>query len=112
MPSARFGCTTSRTLNLRGLEAFVAVVEHGKLTRAAEALYTDPSTISKLLTQLDEAAGTLLLIRTTRSVTLTPAGQAALHLARRLLTQVDDLESHAAELIRQLGKPAEGTRGD
>lgn len=54
---------------------FVKVVQQGSFTRAAEVLRTPKSTVSKAVTRLEKITGTKLLLRTTRSQTLTTAGR-------------------------------------
>jgi DNA-binding transcriptional LysR family regulator len=72
-------------LSLNCVAAFVEVATQRSFRAAAERLYMDPSTASKLVRQLEAEVGELLLHRTTREVRLTEHGEAALVLARRLL---------------------------
>ncbi len=57
------------------LSAFVAVVECGNFARAAVQLGIVPSTLSQTIRSLEERLGVRLLNRTTRSVSLTEAGE-------------------------------------
>lgn len=57
------------------LNAFVAVAERSNFARAAAHLGIAPSTISQTIRQLEERLGVRLLNRTTRSVSLTEAGE-------------------------------------
>ena len=61
----------------------VARVEH--LGRAAEALQTDQSTVSRKIARLEEAVGVPLFERIGRSIRLTQAGARFVHRAERLL---------------------------
>lgn len=61
--------------------AFAAIVERGSFIKAAAVLGTSPSTLSQTIRTLEERLGVRLLNRTTRSVSLTAAGE-------RLLEQV------------------------
>lgn len=54
---------------------FVKVVQNGSFSKAADLLKIPKSTVSKAITRLERQTGTKLLIRTTRSQTLTPAGR-------------------------------------
>lgn len=63
------------TIGIELTRFFVKVVQHGGFTMAAKALRVPKSTISKALTKLEAETGTKLLIRTTRSQTLTAAGR-------------------------------------
>ena len=57
------------------LPAFVAVVESGTFSGAARQLGLSKSVLSKKVSQLEQALGCQLLYRTTRSLTLTEAGE-------------------------------------
>ncbi|SJZ37994.1 DNA-binding transcriptional regulator, LysR family [Enhydrobacter aerosaccus] len=77
------------------LNAFVAVAERRNFARAAQHLGIVPSTISQTIRTLEERLGVRLLNRTTRSVSLTDAGEQLLARIRPALmelhTAVDDL---------------------
>lgn len=53
-----------QTLNLKQLEAFVAVVESGSFTAAAERLFLAQSTVSGHVAALEKDLGVALLLRT------------------------------------------------
>lgn len=55
---------------------FVKVIQHGGFSRAATALGVPKSTISKAVSRLEKETGTKLMLRTTRTQTLTAAGRA------------------------------------
>jgi DNA-binding transcriptional LysR family regulator len=67
-----------RLTQLDGLFAFWKVAEHGGFTPAAAALEVSPSALSQAIRHLEARLGIRLLHRTTRSVSLTEAGQAYL----------------------------------
>ena len=71
------------------LRAFVAVKETGGFTRAGERLHLSQSAISHQIRRLEEQAGTTLLIRTTRSLTLTEDGEDFLCHAEQILRAQD-----------------------
>jgi LysR family transcriptional regulator, regulator for bpeEF and oprC len=54
---------------------FVKVVQQGSFSRAAELLKLPKSTVSRAVSRLENEAGTKLLLRTTRSLTLTASGR-------------------------------------
>ncbi|HAU13483.1 MAG: LysR family transcriptional regulator [Ketobacter sp.] len=60
---------------LEEIRNFVAVVQAGSFTRAAEELNSARSVISKRLSQLERQLGVRLLNRTTRRLSLTEAGE-------------------------------------
>lgn len=63
-------------MELELVQIFVKVVRAGSFTKAAELLNVPKSTVSKAITRLESESGTKLLLRTTRSQTLTAAGKA------------------------------------
>ena len=73
-------------MELRQLEAFVAVAEERNFTRAAARLHVAQSGLSATIRTLERDLRAPLFVRTTRNVSLTPAGLALLGNARRTLT--------------------------
>jgi DNA-binding transcriptional LysR family regulator len=72
-------------VHLRRLRYFVAVAEELHFTRAAELLHVAQPALSRSVRELEDELRTLLLVRSSRAVVLTPAGQALLPRARALL---------------------------
>lgn len=64
-----------KTGNLAELDAFVAVARRGGFRSAAQELGVSPSAISHAVAALEEAVGVRLFHRTTRSVSMTAAGE-------------------------------------
>jgi len=62
-------------MNLNRLSYFVAVVDAGSFTRAAERLGITKAVVSQQVAQLEAEVGTTLLIRSTRKVLATEAGR-------------------------------------
>ena len=77
------------SISLRQLRYFVAVAEELNYRRAAERLHITQPPLSRQVAELEEALGLPLLWRDTRSVRLTPAGEAALREFRMLLARFD-----------------------
>lgn len=86
-----------RDLELELLRTFVAVVDGGGFTRAAERLHRTQSTISQQLKRLEDRLETPLLARNTRNATLTERGELLLGYARRLLALNDEALAALAE---------------
>jgi DNA-binding transcriptional LysR family regulator len=77
-------------MELRQLEAFVAVADELHFGRAAERLHVAAPTLSELIRRLEREVGTSLFTRTTRRVALTPAGSELLARAKVILDEVAD----------------------
>lgn len=86
-----------RDLELELLRTFVAVVDGGGFTRAAERLHRTQSTVSQQLKRLEERLDTPLLERNTRRTILTERGEMLLGYARRLLALNDEALAALAE---------------
>jgi LysR family hca operon transcriptional activator len=93
-------------MELRHLRYFVAVVEEGSLTTAAELrLHTSQPSLSRQIRDLEYQVGAELLSRSVHGVELTAAGKAFLEHARLALAQVDA----AVEAARRASQPARRT---
>ena len=79
------------------IQAFVAVVEAGSFTAAAERLAADKSAISRRVTALENRLGTELLRRTTRALTITDTGNSFYQHAARILADLDEAEAAVAQ---------------
>ncbi len=91
-------------LDLRVLQYFVAVAEELHFGRAAARLHiAQPSLASNR--KLEHSLGTPLLIRTSRSVSLTSAGDVLLGEAKRLLSAAE----RAVSLTREVASGVRGT---
>lgn len=62
-------------MNLEFVQIFVQVVKNGSFTKAAIALRLPKSTVSKVISKIEKETGTKLLVRTTRTQSLTAAGK-------------------------------------
>jgi len=74
------------------LEAFVRCVELRSFSAAARELRLTPSTLSKLVTRLEQALKVRLVKRSTREILPTPEGEMFVARCRRLLAEFDDAE--------------------
>ncbi|GGS83867.1 LysR family transcriptional regulator [Nonomuraea spiralis] len=89
-------------LQTRELAFFVAVAEELHFGRAAERLGLAQPPLSRAISRLERRMGVLLLERTSRRVTLTPAGEVFLTESRRALDAVDA----AVRRAQRAGRPA------
>lgn len=78
---------------LLAIRAFARVVEAGSFTRAADTLDMPKATLSKLVQELESHLGARLLHRTTRRVTVTPEGQDYYEKSRRIVLDLEDIDS-------------------
>lgn len=74
-----------RDLQIDWLKCFVAAVDTGSLSSAAEEVYRSQSAVSMQIKKLEAAVGRQLLIRGPRHLQLTVDGQKLLGYARRML---------------------------
>ncbi|MCG2622024.1 LysR substrate-binding domain-containing protein [Arthrobacter sp. I2-34] len=85
-------------METRHLRYFVAVAEERHFGRAAARLHMAQPPLSQQIKQLEERLGTRLLSRSTRKVELTAAGELLLERGRRILEDLDSLESDVAQV--------------
>ena len=78
---------------LLSIRAFVAVVDTGGFTSAAEILPISRAGVSKHLSDLETGLGARLLHRTTRRISLTAAGKAYYEKSKQILEAVDEAEA-------------------
>jgi DNA-binding transcriptional LysR family regulator len=91
-------------ISLKQFKYFVEIVESGSYSRASEKLYIAQSALSRQIKELEDELQTQLLVRDSRHIELTPAGQLFFERARRILEDIDDTVVQA----RQIGVGAQG----
>lgn len=79
------------TITLQQLRYFLAAVEHGSLSAAAEAHFIAQPSLSEQVRRLEQQLGVSLFVRTNRTLILTDAARALVPHAERALAAVDDL---------------------
>lgn len=92
-------------MEVRQLEAFVAVAHELHFGRAAARLHLGQPTLSELVRRLERELATPLFHRTTRRVVLTEAGTVLLERAEAVLRDLAD----AADAVRAVGSGVAGT---
>ncbi|MBA1245246.1 LysR family transcriptional regulator [Pseudomonas japonica] len=81
------------------LQLFIAVIEGGSISAAAEQAGQSPSAVSRTLARLETKLGTTLINRTTRRMSLTEEGKYFFERAKAILQDMEALEEHLA--VRQ-----------
>lgn len=79
-------------MDLNELNALVKVVQAGSFTRAAETLSTQKAHLSRIITNLERKLGVRLLVRSTRSLSLTEIGREMFERAVGILAAVEETE--------------------
>ena len=95
-------------MDIRQLRSFLAVVDHGSFSAAAQALFTVQSNVSTHVARLEDELGVTLLDRRTRK--LTTEGSAVEVRGREILRQLNAISDDLAALEdRIIGDVACGT---
>lgn len=85
-------------MQLSQITAFVLIAKHNSLAKAAHELRISPPAVSKQLSNLEAELGILLIERTTRTLTLTDAGECFLDQCERILEEVEATTALASKL--------------
>ncbi|SMG49108.1 LysR family transcriptional regulator [Paraburkholderia susongensis] len=97
--------TDVRDVNLNRLAVFVAVVEAGSLTAAAERLGIAKTMVSAHMQRLEREIGASLIARTTRQLSVTDAGRAFYDASCRIL----QITEEALSAVSDEASPVRGT---
>ena len=84
------------------MRALLELARCGTMAAAAEALFLTPSAVSQQIAQLEDDAGIKLTEWIGRGVRLTPAGQALVRYAERVMAVLDEARSELAELRSEI----------
>jgi DNA-binding transcriptional LysR family regulator len=100
-------------MTLQQLQYFLAAVEHGTFSAAADALYMAQPSLSEQIRRLESELGVALFVRAGRRLVLTEAGRALRPEAERTLAAAERAVASVAE-VRELrgGTATFGTFGD
>ena len=72
-------------MEFKQLQSFVEVVNYQSFTKAADKLFISQPTVSAHITQLEEELNTKLILRTTKSISLTKKGEEVYDYATKIL---------------------------
>lgn len=92
-------------IDILGVQAFVAIADHGEFQKAADALNITQTAITQRLRHLEDFLGVTLVERTTRLVGLTTIGEDFLPRTRRLLQEL-------SATLTEIRENGEAQRGD
>lgn len=76
------------------MQVFIAIVDSGSITAAADVLGQTVSAASRTMSRLEEKLQTTLMRRTTRRLELTEEGRAYLEQARKIVAAVEESDRH------------------
>ncbi|WP_227447303.1 LysR family transcriptional regulator [Cognatishimia sp. F0-27] len=91
-------------MELRQLRCLIAVSETLHFGRAAQAMDMLPASLGRHIRMLEDGLGHRLLLRTTRSVSLTPEGRAFVRAARDIVERADRLEARFRDVPQAQSK--------
>ncbi len=92
-------------MDLRQLKYFIAVIDHGNLTRAAAALHVSQPTLGEHMRNLEEELDVALFVRHSRGITPTPAAMVLRERAEHLLGYARDTR----RIVRDAAGTVRGT---
>jgi DNA-binding transcriptional LysR family regulator len=85
-------------MELRHLDALLAIDEWGSFTAAADVLHTVQSNVSDMVRQLESELGVALLVRNRRGADATEFGEVVLDRARRIRSEMEALRQDISML--------------
>lgn len=79
-------------MNILHLKYAVEVAKTKSISKAAENLYMGQPNLSRAIKELEESLGIMIFDRNPKGITVTPQGEEFLQYARRIISQVDEVE--------------------
>ena len=79
-------------MNLMHLKYAVEVAKTKSISKAAENLYMGQPNLSRAIKELEDSLGITIFSRTSKGISVTPDGEEFLQYAKRILSQVDEVE--------------------
>lgn len=80
-------------MNLQHLKYVAEVAKTNSISKAAENLYMGQPNLSRAIKELEDSLGIIIFERSKHGITITPDGEEFLMYAKRILHQVDEVES-------------------
>ncbi len=80
-------------MNILHLKYAVEIANTKSISQAAENLYMGQPNLSRAIKELEGSLGITIFNRTTKGISITPEGEEFLHYARRIIAQVEEVES-------------------
>lgn len=80
-------------MDFRQLETFITIVKHKSFTKASEVLYVTQPSVTNHIQSLENELGTILFVRTRKSVTLTNAGMILYKHALNIMSTYEEIIS-------------------
>ena len=96
-------------MDIQHIRYFLAIAEHQSFSKAAQALYVTQPILTRCVKNLEKELGTPLIVRSTKSFSLTEAGQALVTHGTALLQQHRDIIFTAASRILRIPAAARST---
>jgi DNA-binding transcriptional LysR family regulator len=90
---------------LQSMRVFQCVADEGGFAAAARQMDLAPAVVTRLIQNLEQSLGVRLLHRTTRNMSLTPAGEDYLARLRLILSEIDE----ATDQVRAQSSEVSGT---
>ncbi|MFC7394999.1 LysR family transcriptional regulator [Scopulibacillus cellulosilyticus] len=92
-------------MDIRQLRYFIAIVEEGKISAAAERLHISQPPLSQHLKAMEDELGSKLAVRKGKSIEFTEAGKALYKYALRM----NELMEEAKKEVKEVGNGVNGT---
>ena len=87
-------------MNILHLKYVISIAENGSINKAAAELHVAQPNLSRVVKEMEADLGIQFFRRSSKGMTLTPDGELFVNQARKILEQIDKLES----LYRETGK--------
>jgi molybdenum-dependent DNA-binding transcriptional regulator ModE len=79
-------------MNIIHLRYAVEIAKTKSISKAAENLYMGQPNLSRAIRELEEGLGIIIFNRTSKGISITPDGEEFLQYAKRILSQLDEME--------------------